>query len=51
MRAYIQPSAWLEDVGAHLIQKNEGPHHAPLRSGQGTANLEAITQIAGAGND
>jgi hypothetical protein len=51
MRAHIQADTWLQDIGPHLIQKNERPHHAPTRSGQGSANLEPIAEIAGAGND
>ena len=51
MGSYIQADAGLQDIGPHLIQKNERPHHAPTRSGQGAANLESIAEIAGAGND
>jgi hypothetical protein len=51
MRPHIQANAGLEDIRAHLIQKNERPHHTSTGGGQGATNFESITEIACAGND
>src|SRR5437764_11123 len=51
MRSDVEAVASLEDDGAHLVEEDEGPHHAASRGGERAADGEAVAEVAGAGED
>lgn len=50
VRTYVEPLPGCKYMRPHLVEKNVGPHHAPLPGRQRSPDLEVVAKFVRAGH-